>query len=270
MYALMTWTYGIGAPTGLFVPSLAVGAAGGQIVGRVVRAMVMSTGSDIVVDLHAYAVMVSLFLFLAFFWQFFWQSFGNFWQSLAMVCMGDLTDGVFCLQGAASMLGGTTRMTISITVLVMETTGSMQLIIPLMITIFFAKNIGDRYSMGIYDTHIKIRGAPFLNEPEYAGVAADKLKVAEVMADSLVTLKPVMRVRDLVNALTSTSHGAFPVTVTDVGDGHESGQPIELHGSITRNLLLKMLTHRVAMFDPEEPREVSVTRSPFHTQIPNH
>ena len=117
MYALMTWTYGIGAPTGLFVPSLAVGAAGGQIVGRVVRAMVMSTGSDIVVDLHAYAVM-----------------------------------------GAASMLGGTTRMTISITVLVMETTGSMQLIIPLMITIFFAKNIGDRYSMGIYDTHIKIRG----------------------------------------------------------------------------------------------------------------
>jgi len=171
------------------------------------------------------------------------------------------------------MLGGTTRMTISITVLVMETTGSMQLIIPLMITIFFAKNIGDRYSMGIYDTHIKIRGAPFLNEPEYAGVAADKLKVAEVMADSLVTLKPVMRVRDLVNALTSTSHGAFPVTVTDVGDGHESGQPIELHGSITRNLLLKMLTHRVAMFDPEEPREVSVRSvqlPPFHTQIPNH
>ena len=91
MYALMTWTYGIGAPTGLFVPSLAVGAAGGQIVGRVVRAMVMSTGSDIVVDLHAYAVMVSLFLFLAFFWQF--------WQFLAMVCVGNWTDGVFCAQG---------------------------------------------------------------------------------------------------------------------------------------------------------------------------
>jgi chloride channel 7 len=39
-------------------------------------------------------------------------------------------------------------MTISITVLVMETTGSMQLIIPLMLTIFFAKAIGDRYSHG--------------------------------------------------------------------------------------------------------------------------
>ena len=117
--------------------------------------------------------------------------------------------------------------------------------------------------------HMRGTPAATCTRAKYAGVAADKLKVAEVMADSLVTLKPVMRVRDLVNALTSTSHGAFPVTVTDVGDGHESGQPIELHGSITRNLLLKMLTHRVAMFDPEEPREVSATRSPFHTQIPN-
>ena len=215
MYALMTWTYGIGAPTGLFVPSLAVGAAGGQIVGRIVRAMVMSTGSEIVVDLHTYAVV-----------------------------------------GAAACLGGATRMTISITVLVMETTGSMQLIIPLMLTIFFAKAIGDKYSMGIYDTHIKIRGAPFLDEPEHAGVAVDKLKVAEVMADSLVTLRPVMRVRELVEVLTNTSHGAFPVTITDVGEGHNAGDPIELHGSITRNILLKMLTHRVSMFDPEEPREV--------------
>ena len=41
-----------------------------------------------------------------------------------------------------------------------------------------------------------------------------------------------------------------------MGEGHNAGDPIELHGSITRNLLLKMLTHRVAMFDPEEPREV--------------
>ena len=147
-------------------------------------------------------------------------------------------------------------MTISITVLVMETTGSMQLIIPLMLTIFFAKAIGDKYSMGIYDTHIKIRGAPFLDEPEHAGVAVDKLKVAEVMADSLVTLRPVMRVSELVEVLTNTSHGAFPVTTTDVTEGHNAGDPIELHGSITRNLLLKMLTHRVSMFDPEEPREV--------------
>ena len=154
MYGLMTWTYGIGAPTGLFVPSLAVGAAMGQIVGRAVAAVVGAIDPHLPVDLHTYAVL-----------------------------------------GAAASLGGATRMTISITVLVMETTGSLQLIIPLMLTVFFAKAVGDKYSLGIYDTHIKIRGAPFLDEPEHAGVAVDKLKLAEVMADSLVTLRPVMRVK---------------------------------------------------------------------------
>lgn len=33
-YVLMTWTYGVGAATGLFVPSLIFGAVGGRLVGR--------------------------------------------------------------------------------------------------------------------------------------------------------------------------------------------------------------------------------------------
>ena len=55
--------------------------------------------------------------------------------------------------------------------------------------------------------------------------------------------------------MTNTSHGAFPVTITDVGEGLAPGTRSSF-GSITRNILLKMLTHRVSMFDPEEPREV--------------
>lgn len=43
------------------------------------------------------------------------------------------------------MLGGATRMTLSITVLVMETTGGLQLVIPLMFTIFVAKTVGDYF-----------------------------------------------------------------------------------------------------------------------------
>lgn len=34
VYVLMTWTYGVGAATGLFVPSLTVGAATGRFLGR--------------------------------------------------------------------------------------------------------------------------------------------------------------------------------------------------------------------------------------------
>ena len=37
-----------------------------------------------------------------------------------------------------------------------------QIIVPLMVTVFFAKLVGDALSFSIYDTHIKIRGAPVL------------------------------------------------------------------------------------------------------------
>ena len=79
MFLLMTWTYGIGAPAGLFVPSLAVGAAFGQLVGRGVMYAAEADHLSENIDLHTYAVV-----------------------------------------GAAAMLGGATRMTISITLLVME------------------------------------------------------------------------------------------------------------------------------------------------------
>lgn len=53
-------------------------------------------------------------------------------------------------------------MTLSITVLVMEGTGALQLVVPMMLAVFIAKLVGDSLGMGIYDLHIKIRGAPVL------------------------------------------------------------------------------------------------------------
>lgn len=64
--------------------------------------------------------------------------------------------------GAASMLGGSTRMLISITVLAMEGSGAMQMIVPLMIAVTMAKIVGDCLTLPIYDVQIKIRGAPVL------------------------------------------------------------------------------------------------------------
>jgi len=45
---------------------------------------------------------------------------------------------------------------------------SAQIIVPLMLTVFFAKLVGDALSYSIYDTHIKIRGAPVLVRPHMA------------------------------------------------------------------------------------------------------
>ena len=47
-------------------------------------------------------------------------------------------------------------------VLAMEGTGSLQLIVPLMLAVFAAKVVGDSLTLPIYDVQIKIRGAPVL------------------------------------------------------------------------------------------------------------
>ena len=66
------------------------------------------------------------------------------------------------------MLGGVTRMMISITVLAMEGSGSLQMIVPLMVAVTVAKIVGDSLTLPIYDMQIKIRGAPVLvRAPKY-------------------------------------------------------------------------------------------------------
>lgn len=58
-FMLMIWTYGVGAATGLFVPSLSVGATLGNLIGRLMQALVArSTFADTVtIDLRAYAAL---------------------------------------------------------------------------------------------------------------------------------------------------------------------------------------------------------------------
>ena len=68
---------------------------------------------------------------------------------------------------------------------------------------------GDCFGHGIDDTHIKIRGAPVLDEPaleSHQKMIADKLTVSELMTMAICALPPVVKV--LLQLLTSSSlHG---------------------------------------------------------------
>ncbi|GMH42780.1 hypothetical protein BSKO_10699 [Bryopsis sp. KO-2023] len=229
-YVLMTWTYGVGAATGLFVPSMVVGASGGRIVGRVVHFLLEKVTN------------------------------GNF-EGISLPC--------YAIIGSAASLGGATRMTISICVLVMETTGSLQLIVPIMVAVMCAKAVGDAFGLGIYDTHIEIRGAPFLEEHNFdyhLRMIQDKLRVKELMSDEMVCLPPAVKLTELAHILRNTTHGAFPVTNDAVGGG-VNRQGINLEGVVTRIQLLRMMQNRVGFIQEEEFNPFSATADMIpHTQ----
>jgi len=145
-------------------------------------------------------------------------------------------------------------MTISICVLVMETTGSLQLIVPIMVAVMVAKAVCDSFGIGIYDTHIEIRGSPMLEEPNFdymQKMVHDKLKVEEMMTQDLICLPPVIKLGDLARVLRSTTHGAFPVS-PDAMLGEINRDPISLQGIVTRINVLRMIQRNVGILHKSE------------------
>ena len=209
LWPLTALTFGIGAATGVFVPSLAMGAAAGRLAGLAYQGVLRALGSASTVSLASYAVV-----------------------------------------GAAASLGGVTRMTFSIVVLVAEGAGALQLVVPLALAVTAARVAGDAWGPSIYDVHVRIRGTPVLGEPGVDArqrMAADKLSVGELAATQVTALPPVLRVGDAVTALRSSGHGAFPISPNTGGAAREGGA-FELHGVLARATLVRLLEGRVGLF----------------------
>lgn len=54
--------------------------------------------------------------------------------------------GTYALMGSAAVTGGVTRMTISLTVIILEATGDMQYVLPLMLVVMIARFVGNIFN----------------------------------------------------------------------------------------------------------------------------
>ncbi|GJN90019.1 hypothetical protein Rhopal_003015-T1 [Rhodotorula paludigena] len=126
-------TFGASIPAGVILPSLTIGACAGRAVGLVMD------------QLH--------------------KAFPENW--IFADCPADgacINPSIYAVVGAASALGGVTRMTISLVVILFELTGAIDIVIQLMMAVMVAKFTGDYFSKnGIYETWINLRNYPFLN-----------------------------------------------------------------------------------------------------------
>jgi len=64
--------------------------------------------------------------------------------------------GVHALVGAAGMVAGFSRMTVSLTMLILEITNSMRLLLPVMMSILISKAVADRLCESVYDISINL------------------------------------------------------------------------------------------------------------------
>ncbi|XP_052820387.1 H(+)/Cl(-) exchange transporter 6-like [Mya arenaria] len=117
--------------------------------------------------------------------------------------------GTFSLIGAAAFLGGVVRMTISLTVILIESTNEISYGLPLMLTLMVAKWCGDFFNEGLYDIHIHLKGVPLLEWDVPEGM--HRLTAKNAMCSDLHFLFPRTRVSVLHRILKTTAHNAYPV-----------------------------------------------------------
>ncbi|KAL3081171.1 hypothetical protein niasHT_032486 [Heterodera trifolii] len=178
------FTFGVKVPSGLFVPSLAMGAIAGRLLGIKVEGL-------------TYALQ---------------QSYPNSELWTCQIGRDCAMPGLYAMVGAAAVLGGVTRMTVSLVVIMFELTGSLEFIVPTMAAVMFAKWVGDAiYRMGIYDAHIELNGYPFLDnkgEYPYSTVAGQVMRPS---AEMRLIEQHKMTVGELETLLRDTNCNGFPV-----------------------------------------------------------
>lgn len=162
--------------------------------------------------------------------------------------------GTYALMGAAAICGGITRMTISLTVMILEGTGDMQYVLPLMLTVMAARLSGNVFTEGLYDIHIHSRHLHFLDEDESITHLNElyDITVSDIMARKPICLKQVVRVGEVYDMLKKVKHHLFPVI-----DDKDGGV---LCGTVTRKVICTLLKHRAfgqASSDPNSQRRIS-------------
>lgn len=190
-FIITVFTFGIKVPAGIFIPSLAMGAIAGRIVGILMEQ-------------------------IAFRYPNSWVFQGS--CSTGVNCM---TPGIYAMVGAAACLSGITRMTVSLVVIVFELTGSVNFIVPLMCAVMTAKWIGDAIGkQGLYDAHILLNGYPFLDSKEEftytaSATAKDCMHPRSKQAGTLTYLtQNSMTLNEVSKIIETTDFNGFPIVLS--------------------------------------------------------
>ncbi|XP_062108383.1 chloride channel protein CLC-d isoform X2 [Humulus lupulus] len=145
----------------------------------------------------------------------------------------NIEEGTYALLGAASFLGGSMRMTVSLCVIMVEITNNLKLLVPIMLVLLISKAVGDAFNEGLYEEQARLRNIPLLeSRPKYQ---MRKMTAKEACGRGVVSFPRVVKVADVVSILQSNKHNGFPVI-----DHTRNGETLVI-GLMLRSHLLVLL-----------------------------
>ncbi|KAF8637590.1 hypothetical protein AX17_002659 [Amanita inopinata Kibby_2008] len=182
-FLLTAWTFGMMVPAGIFLPTIAIGACLGRAVGLLTQGLYRSRPTA---------------------WMF-------------LTCPPDpsvrcISPGFYAVIGASAMLGGVTRMTISLVVILFELTGALSHVLPIMICVMTSKWVGDAFNKdGIYAVWIAMRRYPWLPPMDYHDKGETGANLMRPFSELIVIQDEELSVADTRNLLRKHKYHGFPV-----------------------------------------------------------
>ncbi|KAL5783436.1 hypothetical protein ACOSP7_008465 [Xanthoceras sorbifolium] len=170
-------------------------------------------------------------------------SYGRF-VGMLVGSYSDLNHGLYAVLGAASFLGGSMRMTVSLCVILLELTNNLLLLPLIMLVLLVSKTVADVFNGNIYDLIMKAKGFPYLET--HAEPYMRQLTVADVVTGPLRLFNGIEKVGNIVHILKTTRHNGFPVI-----DEHPVSASSILYGLILRAHLITLLKKKAFLSTPE-------------------
>ncbi|KAF8909322.1 Cl-channel protein [Gymnopilus junonius] len=195
---LTAWTFGMMVPAGIFLPTIAVGACLGRAMGLIMQSL--------------------------------YRAYPTAWMFLSCPpdpSVGCISPGFYAVIGASAMLGGVTRMTISLVL-----TGALSHVLPIMICVMTSKWVGDAMGKdGIYSVWIAMRRYPWLPPVDYRDRGETGAHLMKPLSEVIVIEDAVTTVGNLKALLARHHYHGFPII----------GKANELVGYATTQELLTAL-----------------------------
>lgn len=102
--------------------------------------------------------------------------------------------------------------------ILLEATGDMQYVLPLMLTLMTARWVGNVFNEGLYDIYIHGNRLPFLEDECPSVAKKNDMTASQAMSRRVRCLRPMERAGAVFDTLSACEHDCFPVVDDQGGD----------------------------------------------------
>lgn len=210
-FLLAAVTAGSAVPSGLLLPQIVCGAA----IGRALT--LVAIGLQAKVGLF-WQVSSTSSIWSPVYQPLFASAGGPLPDDAAMSTGGFLDPGVGALVGAAAFLGGSGRITLFTTVMMVEITGDPTMILPVGTATMIAVFVGNKFNRGLYHALVDVQSFPYLPDHWPAKRLPRSLRVRDALKEDcdVVTVPLSGGLEEVDMALEGNEYNGYPV-VDDYG-----------------------------------------------------